>query len=67
VISTYILCGFANIGSIGSMLGVLRALVPERKSDVSSVVVRACVVASVANFVTACIAGKSVNLNHKSH
>lgn len=34
VISTYLLCGFANIGSIGMLIGGLGALVPSRRGQI---------------------------------
>lgn len=57
VISTYALCGFANISSIGIMMGVMGAIAPSRKSDIASVVVRAMIAGNIACFMTACIAG----------
>lgn len=57
VISTYALCGFANVSSIGIILGSLGAMAPERKSEMSSIAVRAMIAGNVACFVTACIAG----------
>ncbi|XP_060066328.1 solute carrier family 28 member 3-like [Ylistrum balloti] len=57
VISTYALCGFSNISSIGIMLGALGAMAPSRKSDLSQVVFRAMIAGNVACFMTACIAG----------
>lgn len=58
MISIYALCGFANLGSIGIMLGGLGAMAPERKKDLSGIVVRAMIAGNVACFMTACIAGK---------
>jgi len=58
VISTYALCGFANFGSIGIMLGGLGVMAPHRKSDMAKVVLRAMIAGNVACFMTACIAGK---------
>ncbi|XP_021376258.1 solute carrier family 28 member 3-like [Mizuhopecten yessoensis] len=57
VISTYALCGFSNVSSLGIMLGALGALVPSRKSDVSSLVISAMITGNVACFMTASIAG----------
>ncbi|KAK3588025.1 hypothetical protein CHS0354_012071 [Potamilus streckersoni] len=57
VITTYALCGFSNISSIGIMLGALGALAPNRKSDLTKIVVRAMIAGNVACFMTACIAG----------
>ena len=59
MISTYALCGFSNVGSIGIMLGALGAMAPSRRSDLSQVVVRAMIAGNVACFMTACIAGMS--------
>ena len=58
VISTYALCGFANFGSIGIILGGLGVMAPHRKSDMAKVVLRAMIAGNVACFMTACIAGK---------
>ncbi|KAL4221946.1 hypothetical protein ACF0H5_017997 [Mactra antiquata] len=57
IITTYALCGFANFGSIGIILGGLGALVPTRKSDLAQFVLRAMICGNVACFLTACIAG----------
>ncbi|XP_033761639.1 solute carrier family 28 member 3-like [Pecten maximus] len=57
VISTYALCGFSNISSLGIMLGALGALAPSRKTDVSALVISAMVTGNAACFMTACIAG----------
>ena len=57
-ISVYALCGFANLGSIGIMLGGLGAMAPERKKDIAQTVLRAMIAGNVACFMTACIAGK---------
>ncbi|XP_068128701.1 sodium/nucleoside cotransporter 1 [Hyperolius riggenbachi] len=57
VITTFALCGFANISSIGIMLGGLSSMAPERKSDLAKVVVRALMTGACVSFVNACIAG----------
>lgn len=56
-IATYALCGFANLGSIGVQLGGIGALVPGRKDDLARLAWRALLAGSLANFVSACIAG----------
>mgnify|MGYP000200199215 FL=1 len=33
LILTYVLCGFANIGSLGILIGGLTVLVPERRAE----------------------------------
>ncbi|CAH1790077.1 unnamed protein product [Owenia fusiformis] len=57
VISTYALCGFANIGAIGIMLGGLGSMAPNRKGELSKMAVRAMIAGMTANFLTASIAG----------
>ncbi|XP_061179507.1 solute carrier family 28 member 3-like [Saccostrea echinata] len=57
VITTYALCGFANIASIGIMLGALGAMAPNQRSALAQVVVRAMIAGTVACFMTASIAG----------
>jgi concentrative nucleoside transporter, CNT family len=56
-IATFALCGFANLSSIGIQIGGIGALVPERKADLSRLGVRALVAGTLANFMTACMAG----------
>jgi len=43
VIMTYALCGFANFGSLGIMLGGLTAMVPERRDDIVALGMRSIV------------------------
>lgn len=56
-IATFALCGFANISSIAIQVGGIGALVPSRKSDLARLGVRAVAAGSMANFMSACIAG----------
>ncbi|XP_072441897.1 solute carrier family 28 member 3-like [Chiloscyllium punctatum] len=56
-IATYALCGFANFGSIGIVIGGLSSLAPQRLHDITSVSVRALISGTVASFMTACVAG----------
>nr|XP_032809174.1 solute carrier family 28 member 3 isoform X1 [Petromyzon marinus] len=56
-IATYALCGFANLGSIGIMIGGLSSMAPHRRSDIAKCAVRALISGTVACFMTACIAG----------
>lgn len=57
-ITTYALCGFANIGSIGVALGGLGAMAPTRKSDLADLAIRALIAGTTACFISACIAGE---------
>jgi len=56
-IATYALCGFANFSSIAIQIGGIGALAPNRKSDLARLGIRAVVCGSLANFMSACIAG----------
>lgn len=53
----YALCSFANVGSIGVMIGVYGSLIPERKQEVIKFGVKAIIAGSLANYVTASIVG----------
>lgn len=57
LVATYALCGFANIGSIGILLGTLGAVVPERRAEVAGLGLRALLAATLSNFTTAAVAG----------
>jgi concentrative nucleoside transporter, CNT family len=56
-IATFALCGFANFSSIGIQIGGIGALVPNRRHDLARLGVRAMLAGTLANFVTATIAG----------
>src|SRR5262245_33376357 len=56
-IATYALCGFANFSSIGIQLGGIGALAPERRADLARLGFRALLAGTLANFLSACIAG----------
>ncbi len=56
-VATYALCGFANPGSIGIMIGGICALAPERRSEVAQLSMRAFVGGTLSTFMTACVAG----------
>lgn len=56
-IATYALCGFANFSSIAIQIGGIGALAPSRKSDLARLGVKAMLAGTMANFMSACIAG----------
>jgi CNT family concentrative nucleoside transporter len=56
-IATFALCGFANLSSIAIQIGGIGALAPNRKSDIARLGLRAVAAGSMANFMSACIAG----------
>ncbi len=57
VIATYALCGFANFSSIAIQIGGIGALAPTRKSDLARLGMKAVAAGTLANFMSACIAG----------
>jgi CNT family concentrative nucleoside transporter len=57
VIATYALCGFANFSSIAIQIGGIGALAPSRKSDLARMGLKAVAAGTMANFMSACIAG----------
>jgi concentrative nucleoside transporter, CNT family len=56
-IATFALCGFANVSSIGIQIGGIGALVPNRRHDLARLGMRAMFAGTLANFMTATIAG----------
>ncbi len=57
IISTYALCGFSNIASIGIQIGGIGGIAPDRQQDLALLGVRAMIGGSLACFMTATIAG----------
>ncbi|GAA5644898.1 NupC/NupG family nucleoside CNT transporter [Vibrio proteolyticus] len=57
IIITFALCGFANIGSIAIQLGSIGVIAPERRSEVASLGIKAVLAGTLANLMSACLAG----------
>ena len=57
IISTYILCGFANFLSIGIQIGGIGSLAPGRTSDLSKLGILTLIAGSLASLLTAVIVG----------
>ncbi len=57
IIATFALCGFANFSSIGIQLGGIGALAPDRKHDLARLGFRAVAAGTLANYLSAAIAG----------
>ena len=66
VIATYALCGFANISSIGMVMGALGTLAPHRQSVISQMAVRAMICGTAVSFMNACVAGKDMMIAQNS-
>jgi concentrative nucleoside transporter, CNT family len=60
IISTFALCGFANLSSVAIQVGGIGALAPTRKSDLARLGLKAMAAGTMANFMSACIAGMFV-------
>ncbi|RTR38526.1 NupC/NupG family nucleoside CNT transporter [Shewanella canadensis] len=57
IIITFALCGFANIGSIAIQLGSIGVMAPERSADVANLGFKAVLAATLANLMSAVLAG----------
>lgn len=57
LIATFALCGFANISSVGIIIGGIGGLAPERRSDLARLGWRALLGGFIATCITATIAG----------
>lgn len=57
LILTYGLCGFANLGSLGILLGGLGAMVPERRSEIVALGPKSLLAGTLACFMTGAVAG----------
>lgn len=62
-IVSFALCGFANLSSIAIMLGGLGAMAPSRRHDIARLGMRAVIAGSLANLMSATIAGLFVSLS----
>lgn len=58
LIMTYALCSFANFGSLGIMIGGLGSMVPERRTEIVSLAIRALIAGTLAT----CMTGAVVSL-----
>jgi len=57
IIATFALCGFANFSSIGIQIGGIGALAPNRRGDLARLGLRAMLAGTMANLMSASIAG----------
>ena len=56
-VATFALCGFANLSSIGMQIGGIGALAPTRRNDLARLGLRAMLAGTMANLMSASIAG----------
>jgi CNT family concentrative nucleoside transporter len=56
-IMIYALCGFANLGSLGIMIGGLGSMVPERRAEIVRLGVKSIVAGTLATCMTGAVVG----------
>ena len=57
LILTYALCGFANFGSLGIMVGGIAAMVPQRRAEIAGLGAKTMVSGTLATLMTAAVVG----------
>lgn len=57
LIMTYAMCGFANPGSLGIMIGGLGTMAPERRDEIVALGIRSIVAGTLATCMTGAVAG----------
>jgi concentrative nucleoside transporter, CNT family len=57
LLMTYALCGFANFGSLGILIGGMGAMVPERRGEVVELGMKSIVAGTIATCMTAAVVG----------
>ena len=57
LILTYALCGFANLGSLGILIGGMVAMVPARRAEIVTLAARTLVSGTLATLMTAAVVG----------
>lgn len=57
MILIYALCGFANLGSLGIMIGGILAIAPDRRNDILTLAPRTILSGMLATFLTGCVIG----------
>ena len=61
-IITFALCGFANLSSIAILLGGIGSMAPTRRHDIARLGMKAMIAATLANLMSAAIAGIFIGL-----
>ena len=57
LIVTFCLCGFANFGSLGILVGGMGAMVPERRADIVGLGMRSILSGTIATCLSGAVAG----------
>jgi CNT family concentrative nucleoside transporter len=53
----YAMCGFANFGSVGIMIGGLTVMAPERRSDIISLSMKSVVSGTISTLLMGAVVG----------
>jgi CNT family concentrative nucleoside transporter len=57
IIMTYAMCGFANFGSLGIVIGGMGAMIPERRGEITMLGLRSLVSGTIATCMSGAVAG----------
>jgi CNT family concentrative nucleoside transporter len=57
LLMTYALCGFANFGSLGILIGGMGAMVPERRAEIVQLGMKSIAAGTLATCMTAAVVG----------
>jgi CNT family concentrative nucleoside transporter len=57
LIMTYALCGFANFGSLGIMIGGMGAMAPERRGEIVALGMKSILAGTLATLMTGAVVG----------
>ena len=57
LIMTYAMCGFANLGSLGIMIGGIGAMAPERREEIVNLGIKSIIAGTIATCMTGAVVG----------
>jgi CNT family concentrative nucleoside transporter len=57
LLMTYALCGFANFGSVGILIGGMAAMAPERRAEIVGLGMKSIVAGTLATCMTGAVVG----------
>jgi CNT family concentrative nucleoside transporter len=61
---SFALCGFANLGSVAMQLGGIGAMMPERRSEIAKLGIKAMLAGNLASYLSATMAGMLLHVEH---
>jgi CNT family concentrative nucleoside transporter len=54
---TYALCGFANFGSLGIMIGGMGSMVPEKRGEIATLGIKSILSGTITTCMTGAVVG----------